>query len=293
MAAEPLKAREFWALRSAADPASLVGLGAAEITGVLGDAALAERVARLLDSATGFSMAREELQAKGIVMVAPGHADYPARLVERLGPAAPPMLYVAGPVEWLSQPLLGVVGSRAVDEAGGQVAAGAAEVASRVGCGIVSGGARGVDLLSMDAATELGISCVAVTAEGLTRSSRRKELRGQVASQRLCLASPYRPSAGFSAGTAMGRNKLIYALAITTLVVAADIESGGTWAGATEAMRRGFGSVAVWTGQGSGPGNRLLVERGGAGVDDLQKWSPSDSPLPERPPEQSQLGLDI
>jgi len=293
VAADPLKAKEFWALRSAADPADLVGLGATEMAGLLGDAELAERVARLLDSATGFSLAREELQAKGIVMVAPGHADYPARLVERLGTAAPPMLYVAGPVGWLATGLLGVVGSRSVDEAGGVVAAASAAVAARLGCGIVSGGAKGVDLLSMAAATAAGIPCVAVTAEGLERSSRRKELRGEVGSGRLCLASPYAPAAGFSAGIAMGRNKLIYALAITTLVVAADIDSGGTWAGATESMRRGFGAVAAWTGAGSGPGNAALVERGAIPVVELDDWSPSDSPPPERAPESSQLGFGI
>lgn len=293
VAADPLKAKEFWALTTRADPADLVGVSAVGLAELLGNGELAERVARLLDSATGFALAREELQAKGISMVAPGSHQYPSRLIERLGTAAPPMLYTAGPVEWLSTDLLGVVGSRTVDEAGGQVAGRVAEVASRIGCGIVSGGAKGVDLLSMAGAVDAGLPCVAITAEGLGRASRRKELRGDVGAGRLCLASPYAPGAGFSAGTAMGRNKLIYGLAITTLVVASDIDTGGTWAGSTEAMRRDFGAVAVWTGQGAGPGNTHLVSRGARPVADLNEWSPRDPPPPERGPESSQLRFGI
>jgi len=292
-AGEPLKAKEFWSLTAGVDPAELVGRPAVELAELLGDRELAERVARLLDSATGFALARAELQAKGIRMIAPENPEYPGRLIERLGKAAPPMLYAAGPSEWLSKSLLGVVGSRSVDKAGGEVAGRVAEVAEKVGCGIVSGGAKGVDLLSMAAAVEAGLPCVAITAEGLERSSRRKELRGEVGAGRLCIASPYAPGAGFSAGTAMGRNKLIYGLAITTLVVASDLDSGGTWAGATEAISRGFGAVAVWTGPGSGLGNPQLVERGGSPVADLHEWSPADSPRPQRPPESSQLGFGI
>ncbi|HRR34848.1 MAG TPA: hypothetical protein P5026_12155, partial [Kiritimatiellia bacterium] len=49
---------------------------------------------------------------------------------------------------------------------------------------------------------------------------------------------PYYPEAGFSVGTTMGRNKLIYALADYGLVVSADFKKGGTWEGAQEELRR-------------------------------------------------------
>jgi predicted Rossmann fold nucleotide-binding protein DprA/Smf involved in DNA uptake len=72
----------------------------------------------------------------------------------------------------------------------------------------------------------------------------------------------------------MGRNKLIYALSTVTLVVASDEDSGGTWSGAIEALRGGFGRVAVWRGSGEGPGNVPLVRRGGvpvASIDQLEQ----------------------
>jgi predicted Rossmann fold nucleotide-binding protein DprA/Smf involved in DNA uptake len=79
----------------------------------------------------------------------------------------------------------------------------------------------------------------------------------------------------------MGRNKIIYALADVTLVVCSDSGSGGTWGGATEALRRGFGRVAVWTGDGAGPGNAELVGRGATPVDDFDALTRLD---PVEPP---------
>jgi predicted Rossmann fold nucleotide-binding protein DprA/Smf involved in DNA uptake len=89
---------------------------------------------------------------------------------------------------------------------------------------------------------------------------------------RLCLCTPYKPTAGFSVPNAMGRNKLIYALSQATFVVAADLEKGGTWAGAVEALKAGATPVLAWTGEHAGPGNAKLVDRGAAGIakiDDL------------------------
>ena len=143
-----------------------------------------------------------------------------SQLRARLGDAAPALLHVAGPIGWLDTPLLGVVGSRNVDEDGAAIARAVAGVAHGIGAGIVSGGAKGVDLLSMDAAYERAIPSVGVTAEGIERAGRRRELRAAVAEERLLLVSPFAPGAGFSVGSAMGRNKVIYGLAADTLVVA-------------------------------------------------------------------------
>ncbi|MEX1037654.1 MAG: DNA-processing protein DprA, partial [Acidimicrobiia bacterium] len=82
-----------------------------------------------------------------------------------------------------------------------------------------------------------------------------------------CLITQQVPSAGFSAGAAMSRNKVIYGLSIATVVVAADKDSGGTWAGATEALKKNISSVLVWRGEGEGPGNATLVDRGAVPID--------------------------
>ncbi|MGH9277984.1 MAG: hypothetical protein ACRD12_07745, partial [Acidimicrobiales bacterium] len=71
---------------------------------------------------------------------------------------------------------------------------------------------------------------------------------------------------GFTTGNAMGRNKIVYGLSRATLVVASAKGEGGTWSGATEAIRKRYGRVGVWVGAGGGPGNQALVEAGGAPV---------------------------
>jgi predicted Rossmann fold nucleotide-binding protein DprA/Smf involved in DNA uptake len=57
----------------------------------------------------------------------------------------------------------------------------------------------------------------------------------------------------------MGRNKLIYALSDATVVVAATEGSGGTWAGAVEAMGKSLCPVLVWRESES---SDALVSRG-------------------------------
>ena len=89
----------------------------------------------------------------------------------------------------------------------------------------------------------------------------------------------------------MSRNKLIYASARATLVVACDPGTGGTWEGAVESLRRGYGTVAVWTGTGAGPGNEALLARGGLSVGSTQELFdlPTD---PVRSP-RAQLSLEL
>jgi predicted Rossmann fold nucleotide-binding protein DprA/Smf involved in DNA uptake len=69
----------------------------------------------------------------------------------------------------------------------------------------------------------------------------------------------------------MSRNKIIYGLSTATVVVATDEDTGGTWAGATEALNKRIATVLVWRGEGEGPGNSALTERGGAAIE-----APSD-----------------
>ncbi len=269
--AEPLKASEYWSLLDAvADPSVLLGLdGTAVASSAALDQATGDRVAALLDGATAFAVERERLEESGIRILSSLSASFPERL-RKLGAACPACLYVAGRAASLDGGGLGIVGSRDVDEKGAAVASLAAEHAVALGRQVVSGLARGVDQTSMVAALQSGGQVVGVPTEGLRRVGRRPDVRQAVLDERLTLASPYSPDAGFTAGNAMGRNKLIYALADVTLVVASDDGRGGTWGGAVEALRRGFGRVAVWTGPGAGPGNEPLVRKGAAPVDDVE-----------------------
>lgn len=272
---EPLKASEFWSLRDrVAKPSTLLGLGVEQLATEHGLARdLAVRMVTLLDRATGMAFELERLDRTGISTLTLFEDHYPRRFVERLGAAAPVLLYAAGAVELLGRPGLGVVGSRKVSPEGVEVAGAAAERAARLERPLVSGGARGVDQTAMNAAFEAGGPVVGVLAESLARKLRSPDIRRAIHQGRTVMCTPYSPEAPFSVGNAMGRNKLIYALSDLTLVVAAEVETGGSWSGAAEALRRGFGRVAVWRGPGEGPGNALLEERGAvpvASIDELE-----------------------
>lgn len=268
---KPLSAAEYWSvvqLLGGLDGLDGV-LGAAEselVSRLGGDAALASRIATLLGAASAFTFERERLEGEGVRVLPSTDPQFPATLISRLGSACPAYLTVAGPVEWLGGGGIGVVGSRDASPVALDVARAAAKVAVIAGLPIVSGLARGIDQASMAAALDAGGPVVGVPAEGLRVAARGPEVRRRVHAGELCIASPYAPSMRFTAGNAMGRNKIVYGLADVTLVVCSDNGSGGTWEGAKEALRRRFGTVAVWSGEGEGLGNAELIRLGGAAV---------------------------
>ena len=202
----------------------------------------------------------DHLATLGILPLTRADPDYPERYRQRLKDSAPSVLFYAGEKALLGQPGIAVVGSRHLDEAGKECAAFVGNACGISGMVLYSGGARGVDTISMEAALEARGTAVAVLADGLERAVRsRKEAlsRGD-----LCLVTPYSPDAGFSVGAAMGRNRLIYTLVDYAIVVASDAETGGTWAGATETIKNRWVPVFVLEYEQMPEGNRLLLQRG-------------------------------
>lgn len=236
-------------------------------------AEMSNRISALLLRATAMAFELDRLRQSGIHTLTPFDEHYPRLFMSRLKEKAPVVLHTAGPLELLDSPGLGVVGSRDIGKEGAEVAKGAARLAARLGLPVVSGGARGVDQLAMNAAIDqqsTAGSTVGFLADSMERRLKQPDTRRAVLDGRVLLCTPYRPDARFTAGTAMGRNKLIYASALITLVVASDNEAGGTWAGAVEALKHGYGPVAVWRGPGEGPGNERLEHFGASPVSSLE-----------------------
>lgn len=264
-----LKASEVWRLlENVEEPSSLVGLDARALADVTSGTGIeGERLARLLDVGVGLAVRLDALHERGITAVTLLDEHYPWRLRDRLGTAAPPVLYCAGELSVLGADGIGVVGSRDVAPEAAEVTRKVAHQIAAAGTALVSGGAKGVDAIGMAAAYEAGGSVVGVLADSLERAIGRSDNRRAMLDGRACLCTPYGPDAGFTAGAAMGRNKIIYGLSRVTLVVASAKGEGGTWSGASEALSKGYGRVAVWTGAGRGPGNDPLVAAGGVPVD--------------------------
>lgn len=230
------------------------------------DDQLASRVTERLDRCDEVAEVEARYREQGAWILCAVDDDYPSRLRERLDCRAPALFYGVGDPSLLARDGIGVVGSRDLDDAAVRVAREVGQAVARAGVPLVSGGARGVDAIAMDAAASAGGSAVGVLVHPLLKEVRREGVRELIEDERLCLITPFVRSTGFVVANAMARNKIIYALSRSTLVVAADHGTGGTWSGATEAIRRRYAPVAVWSGSGAGNGNAALIEAGGVSV---------------------------
>ncbi len=291
--ASPLKAAEFWAVvERVPDLGALLGLRPDEISKIAQvDESMAQRIGTLLTAATSFAFALDDAHQSGLQLLSGLSEHFPVVMKERLGRATPPLLYVLGDAGLLGHSALGIVGSRSVSEGGSQIAREAALAAVKAGLGVISGGAKGVDRLAMNAAVDAGGQVVGVLAESLLRTARDPGVRRAVNDSQLCLCSPYKPTAGFSVANAMGRNKLIYAMSTATLVVECEEGRGGTWAGAVEALRRRTAPIIAWTGVGASSGNRALVSRGAHQLDVVEDLFPLPSHEVALAPAQLRLNL--
>ncbi len=222
-----------------------------------------QRLESLLGRGVQLGFAVEEWQRSGIWIISRSDADYPARYKKHLKDKAPPLLFGVGNRSLLRGGGLGIVGSRNVDQEGEAFTRQIAELCAYNRMPVVSGGARGVDQTSMNAALEAGGVTIGILAENLLKKSVERKNRQAIADARLLLLSPYHPNARFTVGTAMGRNKLIYAMADYGLVVSAEYKKGGTWNGATEELRRDNPrTIFVRTGSNVPQGNSKLLEFG-------------------------------
>lgn len=194
------------------------------------------RLQKLLGRGFLLSQVIERWQARAIWVVSRADAEYPRRLKARLREDAPAVLYGCGDMALLETGGLAVVGSRHVDDALIDYTMAVGRLAARAGRTLVSGGAKGIDQAAMRGALEGGGKVCGVLADSLEKTTMNREHRNLLLDGQLVLISPYDPSAGFNVGNAMQRNKLIYALADTSLVVSSDLNKGGTWAGAVEQL---------------------------------------------------------
>jgi DNA processing protein len=271
----PLTLREWNALArkihdsEIKNPHGLIGLSAEELAKPLVLlAAEAERIVQLLARGGSMAIELERLAASGIWCVTRADDAYPARLRNALKHQSPAVLFGAGALEILELPAIAIVGSRNLDESGEDFTRRLGALCSQQSVVVVSGGARGTDRVSMQAALDAGGHAVGILADSLSRSIRQPDVREFVANGRLVLLTPYHPDNGFSIGAAMGRNKVIYGAADYAMVVSSDYQKGGTWAGADEALKAGWCPVFVRSGDKVPPGNRELINKGAQPVVD-------------------------
>ena len=151
--------------------------------------------------------------------------DYPVLLSQVDIP--PPLLYIHGNTDILSEPLLAMVGSRNPTSTGMRTATEFAHHLSAAGLVISSGMALGIDAASHKGALEAGAPTVAVMGTGLDRvyPARHRDLAQQIA-ERGALISEFPVGTPPRAENFPRRNRIISGLSLGTLVVEAAMRSG-------------------------------------------------------------------
>ena len=230
-------------------------------------------VRQLLERGFLLAQALERWSARAIWVVTRPDDDYPNRLRKKMRGKAPPVLYCCGDRDALDGGGLAVVGSRRVDEELVEYTERVGQLAAEAEVQIVSGGARGVDQAAMRGSLEAGGHAIGVLGNSLERAALNRRNREPLMDGRLVLVSSFDPAVRFRGWQAMERNKQIYALADAALVVNSDLEHGGTWAGATEQLRK-LRYVPVYVRSNGEPCRGLdeLVVRGAG------RWSEPKTP---------------
>lgn len=221
-----------------------------------------DTVERLLDRGAALALMVERWVSRGLWMISRGDEAYPARYKSYLGQAAPPLIYGVGTQDVLQSGGLAVVGSRHATDEDLDFARRVALACAEQRISVISGAAKGVDAESMTSAVDRGGRSVGVLAEGLGRAAVASRHHEALLEGRLALISPYEPEARWYSYAAMERNKLIYGLADAALVVSSSVETGGTWAGATEALKHGRVPVYVRSTGAVPAGNQRLLGAG-------------------------------
>jgi DNA processing protein len=226
-----------------------------------------DRLNFLLKRGGNLAIEIEGLESKGIHVITRSEEKYPQKLKNKLKKHAPPVIYYSGNLDLVNKTGVSIVGSRDVDNDGKMFAEKLSGKCAKEDLVVISGGARGVDSIAEENAIMEGGCVISVAADSLIKRIKEKKVRNELLQDNLLIISSVNPAARFSVYSAMDRNKYIYALSDYAVVVASKTNSGGTWAGATENLRKKIVPLFVRSSENMPSGNKKLLEQGGRPID--------------------------
>jgi DNA protecting protein DprA len=254
------------------EPKNLLNCSSQEMQSKLGvDDIEGSRILKLLSRGGYFAIQLEKLQRMGINVVTRSSEEYPKRLKTILKKYAPPILYYSGDISLANRVGIAIVGSRNIDDFGENYAKELSLKATEEGLVVISGGAKGVDVISENTALNKGGRVVSIIADSLVKKIRRKEIRDKIINKQLLLLSANNPDISFSAASAMNRNKFVYALSVGAFVIASDYNKGGTWNGALENIRNDWVRTFVVNSE-KYSGNVELINKGATPLEDMNDY---------------------
>jgi len=185
------------------------------------------------------SFLAESLQNQGYELIPITSPDYSKTLKENLKiKYSPAVLYLKGNRKILYEKSVAIVGSRNASDISLKFTDNIAKLASKKYKVIVSGFARGVDKQALDSALKYKGQSIIVLPQGITTfSSGFKTYYRQIVDGNILVLSVFHPKVPWRTDLAMARNSIIYGLA-NEIYVAESSESGGTWSGVKDGLRK-------------------------------------------------------
>lgn len=205
-----------------------------------------KRMKALVSRGASLSLALDKWFSVGIWIMDRQHPNYPKAIKISLKHKSPALLFGIGNKELLNQPAIGFVGSRNCSAEDTKATQGYVKVINQLGYQVVSGAAKGIDTEAMLSSLNNGHAAVGIVADSLFRASGSGQWRQALRNNQLALITPFYPEAGFTPRNAMARNKYIYMLSVSTVVVCSG-EKGGTWEGAKKDLKNGWAPLLVST----------------------------------------------
>lgn len=201
------------------------------------DWALSERIIALLSETELLDWYLRKARRADCVPVVRSDPRYPARLRRRLGPESPGCLWAKGDLSLLNQPAVALVGSRDLLPENQDFAAQVGIQAARQGFTLVSGNARGADMVGQTSCLSAGGTVISVLADSLSDKQKQPGI---------LYLSEEDFDASFSAQRALHRNHLIHALGLATIAAQCTFHKGGTWSGSVRNLQHGFSPLCCF-----------------------------------------------
>ncbi len=201
------------------------------------------------------------LAQTGIHTVLIDEPCYPSRLRIKLGDYAPPILFYHGKLSLTEERAIAVCGPRLTTDFDISLSHRLGELCAKGNIVGVSGGARGVDSEFQSTCLHHGGSMVIFLPCGISNKYRTGQYPEAMNAGQVVYISHIAPYSPFETPAALERNHFIYSCCDFSLVTGARFRTGGSWAGASDNLRRRASPLFV--GKVDLPGNRALIEMGG------------------------------
>lgn len=208
---------------------------------------LKDRIEYLLspERVTRIYFALEELRRKNIRVITRASSNYPKKLKDKLKEKRPSVIFYIGNLELLDEKIVGIVGSRNIGEEEKNFVKDVAKDLLDKSYTIISGGAKGTDTIAEEYAIKNNGNVILFLSSDMLKKIQYSDVIKHIINEKMLILSESIPNSHFRAYTAMERNKYIYSLSDFVVIAKTDYNKGGTWAGATEAIKNNYCDVIV------------------------------------------------